>query len=162
MSYDLNTSEYERYIKVVERVYTFVMCSMDYYTRQHDYGEGQVLSMVEMHTLSMIADTPGLCVTDVAKMWNRTLGAATKNINKLEKKGYVIKKKLPGNNKSVHLYPTETGQHLAELHKKYDNIAHKETLQKLLQMHSKEELLAFGNVLESLIVINNDNEQDEK
>lgn len=154
MSLDINASEYDTYMKFVERVYTFVMCSMDAYTKQHDYGEGQVLSMVEMHTLAMIADTPGLRVTDVAKMWNRTLGAATKNINKLEKKGYVIKKKLPGNNKSIHLYPTEKGLHLAKLHQAYDKNNHEKTLHQLLEKHSTEELLAFGSVLESLIEIN--------
>ena len=84
-------------------------------------------------------------------MWNRTLGAASKNVNKLQKKGYIVKKKLPGNNKNIHLYPTEEGQCLAELHKRYDKEENEKTLQKLMARHSKEELSDFKAVLESLI-----------
>ena len=87
---------FDYYVQLMDDVYRFVMCSMDDYNAVHDYGTGKVLNMVEMHTLSMIADDPGLRVTDVAKMWNRTLGAASKNVNKLCVKGYVEKKKLPG------------------------------------------------------------------
>jgi len=148
---EFNSSEWEEYTRIIEQLYTFVMCSMDSYMIPHDYGDGRVLSMIEMHTLGMIAEKPGICITDVAKMWNRTLGAASKNVNKLQKKGYIVKKKLPGNNKNIHLYPTEEGQCLAELHKKYDKEENEKTLQKLMARHSKEELLDFKAVLGSLI-----------
>lgn len=148
------TSNYVDYLEVTTQLYTYVMESMDIYNKPHNYGEGQELSMVEMHTLSMIADNPGLCVTDVAKMWNRTLGAATKNINKLQKKGYVIKKKEPGNNKSIHLFLTEEGLHLDQLHKKYDQLENEKSIKFLMERHTTEELLAFKKVLESLIELN--------
>ncbi len=151
MRLKFDSSEWEEYIRIIEQMYTFVMCSMDSYMVPHDYGEGKVLSMIEMHTLAMIAEKPGVCITDVAKMWNRTLGAASKNVNKLQKKGYIVKKKLPGNNKNIHLYPTEEGQHLAELHKKYDKEKNEKMLQELTARHSKEELADFKAVLESLI-----------
>lgn len=154
MSTERHDSDFETYLQVTTRLYTYVMESMDSYNKPHDYGDGQILSMVEMHTLSMIADHPGLCVTDVAKMWNRTLGAATKNVNKLQKKGYVIKKKEPGNNKSVHLFLTEEGMHLDLLHKKYDRAAQEKSIRYLTERHSREELLAFEHVLESLIALN--------
>ncbi|MEZ3435790.1 MAG: MarR family transcriptional regulator [Lachnospiraceae bacterium] len=151
MEFEFNSSEWKEYLRIIEQLYTFVMCSMDSYMIPHDYGEGRVLSMIEMHTLGMIAEKPGICITDVAKMWNRTLGAASKNVNKLQKKGYIEKKKLPGNNKNIHLYPTREGQYLAELHKKYDKEENKKTLQELMGRHSKEELSDFKAVLESLI-----------
>lgn len=154
MSIDKTKNDYENYLQVTNRLQTYVMESMDIYNRPHGYDNEQSLSMVEMHTLSMIADHPGLCVTDIAKMWNRTLGAATKNINKLQKKGFVIKKKEPGNNKSVHLYPTDEGRRLDELHKKYDQISNEKIINFLIERHTKRELYTFAEVLESLIELN--------
>lgn len=146
---------FSMFLQTSETLETFVFERMDYYSRIHDYGDGQpVLTMIEMHTLSKIADTPGLCVTDIAKMWNRTLGAATKNINRLEKKGFVIKKKLPGNKKNVHLFATPEGERLAKLHAEYDAIENRASCNWLLERHSEDELVAFANVLNSLMILN--------
>lgn len=139
--------EKERYVAMMEDVYRFVMFANDEYSAPKDYGTGKMLNMVEMHTLAMIADTPGICVTDVAKMWNRTLGAASKNVNRLCSKGYVEKKKLPGNDKTVHLFPTEEGRQLAALHKKYDQAQVMATVNTLLNRHTEEELECFYRVL---------------
>lgn len=146
-----NDPKFDYYVQVMEDVYRFVMCSMDNYSAVHDYGTGEILNMVEIHTLSMIANNPGLRVTDVAKMWNRTLGAASKNVNKLCGKGYVEKKKLPGNDKAVHLYPTEAGRQLAALHREYDRKHIADLLQYLFARHSEEELLTYHRVLCSSI-----------
>ncbi len=140
---------FEYYIELMEDVYRFVMCSMDDYNAVHDYGTGKVLNMVEMHTLSMIAERPGLRVTDVAKRWNRTLGAASKNISKLCSKGLIQKRKLPGDDKTIHLYATERGEELAELHRQYDRQQIGETLQYLLTRHREEDLRIFHEVLRS-------------
>ena len=113
---------------LMDDVYRFVMCSMDNYNTVHDYGTGEMLNMVEIHTLSMIAEQPGLRVTDIAKLWNRTLGAASKNVSKLCAKGLVEKKKLPGNDKTIHLYPTDKGLEIAALHHRYDRRQIEDTL----------------------------------
>lgn len=138
---------FEHYIKLMEDVYRFVMCSMDDYNSVHDYGTGKVLNMVEMHTLSMIAEQPGLRVTDVAKQWNRTLGAASKNISKLCSKGLIQKKKLPGDDKTIHLYATGKGEELAQLHRQYDRQQIADTLRYLLARHKEEDLQTVHEVL---------------
>ena len=112
--------ETERYVTMMEDVYRFVMYASDDYNTPHDYGTGSILNRVEMHTLAMIAAAPGICITDVARMWNRTLGAASKNVNRLCSKGYVEKRKLPGNDKTIHLHPTPEGEKLAKLHRQFD------------------------------------------
>lgn len=101
-------------------IYRFVMLVMDHMKRPRDYGTGEVLNMVEIHTIAMIAKNPGICVSDIAKMWNRTLGAASRNVDRLHAKGYIEKKKTEDNGKTVHLYVTEQGQKLADRHHSYD------------------------------------------
>lgn len=101
-------------------IYRFVMLVMDNMKRPRDYGTGEVLNMVEIHTISMIAKNPGICVSEIAKQWNRTLGAASRNVDRLLAKGYVEKRKTDNNGKTIHLYVTERGQQLAERHHAYD------------------------------------------
>lgn len=152
----------EQYEAMMDDVYRFVMVASDNYSTPRDYGTGKVLNMVEMHTLSMIADQPGVCVTDVAKMWNRTLGAASKNVNRLCDKGYVEKKKYPGNDKTIHLHPTELGENIARLHKQYDRENIAKILKYLTEVHTEEELMSFYRVLLTCTKLYEERRKNEK
>ncbi|NBJ99684.1 MarR family transcriptional regulator [bacterium 1xD8-48] len=145
--------ETERYVTMMEDVYRFVMYASDDYNTPHDYGTGSILNRVEMHTLVMIAAAPGICITDVARMWNRTLGAASKNVNRLCSKGYVEKRKLPGNDKTIHLHPTPEGEKLAKLHRQFDLEQGTAALNHLLKAHTAKELETFHRVLLSCVDI---------
>lgn len=139
--------EDKQYIQMMENVFQFTLYASDEYSAPTDYGTGKELDMVQVHTLSMIADNPGICVSEVAKMWNRTRGAASKNVQRLCDKGYVEKRKLEGDDKTVHLYPTESGMVLHELHKQYDLKHALATVEHLRTYHSEEDLLTFYKVL---------------
>ena len=78
-------------------------------TAAKDYGTGEKMHTVEVHILSWIAENPGISVTDVALAWNRTKGAVSQIIRKLEEKGMVERKNPPDNKKTVCLYVTEKG-----------------------------------------------------
>lgn len=144
---------YEQIADAMETVFTFVTESHDSYTTPKDYGNGEKMSMAEIHTLSLIADNPGISVSEAAKMWNRTLSAASQNINKLEKKSLIEKKKENGNNKQIHLYVTDMGKTLSDQHKAYDKYEFQMTVQKLLQKHTAEDLLTALEVLKTGITV---------
>lgn len=143
----------EKIIENMDELYQFILISMDNMKRPQDYGTGELLNMVEMHTLGLIADQPGICVSDVARVWGRTLGAASRNVNRLAQKGYVKKEKLPGNDKNVHLYATEKGQAFAQLHKQHDRETIEADAQEILKHHTIDEVETFFSVLHSLKVI---------
>lgn len=128
-------------------IYRFVMVMMDHMKQPRDYGTGKILNMVEIHTLSMIAANPGICISDVAKKWNRTLSAASRNIDRLFAKGYVEKKKLDGNSKTIHLYLTEKGQKLADLHRAYDQEKTEKFSRLLAEEYSMEDLRKCNEML---------------
>ncbi len=140
---------YEQIADAMETVFTFVMESYESYTTPQDYGNGEKMNMAEIHTLSLIADNPGISVSEAAKMWDRTLSAASQNINKLYKKGLIEKKKEDGNNKRIHLYVTAAGQSLSDRHQAYDKREFQQTVQKLLQKHTKEDLLTTLDVIKT-------------
>lgn len=137
----------------MEHVYTFVSDSYDMYSAARDYGNGDKMKMAQIHTLSLIADNPGISVSGVSKMWNRTLSAASQNINKLVKKKLIEKRKEEGNQKTVHLYVTESGQKLSDMHKAYDRKELTKIAKVLLKMHTLDELKTALRVIETGITL---------
>ena len=130
-----------------EEMYDFVMAIMDHIKKPHDYGTGVILNMVEMHTLALIADHPGISVGEVAKHWNRTMSAASRNVDRLETKGYIEKKKLNGNAKTIHLFATPEGQILAEKHREFDERELELFAQFIRQRCTLDDLQRFNHVM---------------
>lgn len=128
-------------------LYNFVMSYSNYIYGARDYGTGLVINMVEVHTLTMIEDNPGITVSELAKMWNRTKGAASQNVSKLVEKDLVYRKIEKGNKKLVHLYPTEEGVRLSIAHKIYDTMDIMQTQSDLLRHCTMEEINHFYKVL---------------
>lgn len=149
----MNKKDLKLLTESMERVYTFVSDSYDMYTVARDYGNGDKMNMAQIHTLSLIADNPGISVSGVSKMWNRTLSAASQNINKLVKKNLIEKKKESGNRKTVHLYVTESGQKLSDMHKAYDRKELTKVSEVLLKTHTLDELKTALQVIETGITL---------
>ncbi len=147
-----NKKEIDRVYKQLsahaDLVYSFVTTYDRYINEKHNYGIGEDISMVEVHTLTMIADNPGITVSELSKMWNRTKGAVSQNITKLKEKGLIESRQSSEDARKSYLYATEEGEKLSTAHKMYDNLDIMATQQELLQHCSMEELNAFYKVLD--------------
>ncbi|MFR5876580.1 MAG: MarR family winged helix-turn-helix transcriptional regulator [Eubacterium sp.] len=157
----MDNEKMNKLIKEIDSLYTFVMDSYDVYAQARDYGNGEKMNMAEIHTLTLIADNPGITVSGVSKMWNRTMSAASQNINKLCKKDLLEKRKEKGNDKTIHLYVTDEGQQLSDMHKAYDEKELEITAKKLLEHHSLEELNSALNVIKTGIKILESNQKKD-
>lgn len=147
---------------LMDTIYTFVLESYENFTTSQDYGNGEKISMTEIHTLSLIADHPGILSSEVARMWNRSRSAASQNINRLLKKGWIERRTEDGNKKHLHLYVTAQGQMLSDLHKKYDNEMLHRLIHSLLQHHSSEELWTALGVIRTGLELIEGNEFGKK
>lgn len=143
----MERQEFDKISHWADDMNQFVMVMMDHMKAPSDYGTGTVLNMVEMYTLAMIAERPGLCVGEVAKLWNRTMSAASRNIDRLCAKDYIEKKKLDGNAKNIHLYVTEKGQKLADLHRRKLNEETARFAEYIQTKCSTEEMEEFFRVM---------------
>ena len=133
-------------------LYKFVMLYSDYTVEGQDYGTGEFINMVAVHTLTAIAENPGINISELAAMWNRTNGAISQTATKLEKAGYIIRRKQPGNKKFVELYPTEKGIALSQAHMRYDAIEVSKTMNQLLNSGcTAAEIDIFFKVVEKYI-----------
>ena len=88
-------AEYNRLNSSALELYEFVMRYNKYIYQARDYGNGDEIRMVEVHTLAMIEDNPGISVSELAKRWKRTKGTVSVNIGALEKRGYIRRGKGP-------------------------------------------------------------------
>ena len=145
----MTQESFQEVMAYTDRLFSLISVLNDSVARPRDYGTGKVLNMVEVHTLAMIAQTPGITPSEVAQRWGRTRSAASRNIDRLQRKGYVRKEFHPGNHKTIHLYPTVEGEELARSHARYDADTTREVAAQLLERHDLEEIRAFFSVLES-------------
>lgn len=132
-------------------VYKFATLYGDYLSERHDYGTGQLVTMVEVHTLTSIEENPGITVTGLAQMNHRTKGAISQVVSKLVAKGLVSREKRKENAKTVPLFCTEDGQKLSLHHKAYDVAEVTQTMEELLRNCSIQEVDNFFKVMSHYI-----------
>jgi len=130
-----------------DQEYVFAIFYERYINKLRDYGNGVLINMVEVHTLTMIADQPGITVNELAKQWRRTKGAVSQNVKKLSNKGLIKKERSEKDSRNVHLYVTQAGQELADLHKRYDVEDILRLRRDLLKDCTRQELDTFYKVL---------------
>ncbi|CAM3332905.1 MarR family winged helix-turn-helix transcriptional regulator [Vagococcus fessus] len=138
-------------------IYQFVMLYYNYIISKHDYGTGDLVSMIEAHTITYIEENPGTTVSELAVYWKKTKGAISQTVTKLVEKGFVKKEQSPDSAKTYLLYVTEEGFKLSKAHKMYDIIDIAKTLDQLLETCSVDEIESFFKVIkEYRILIEND------
>lgn len=122
-------------------------CYIDTEEVLRDYGNGDLLSRSQIHLLALIYDTPGITMSEVARIKNRKKSTISQSLAVLESKSYILRKQDEKDAKKLRLYPTEAGKALAELHKAYDLNAFSEMNRRILETCSSEELTAFYKVM---------------
>lgn len=124
------------------------LISMNQTTTPIDYGTGEVYNSVEVHTLSYIADYPGISASEIARDWNRTKGAVSQIIKKLASRGLISRHKKEGNDKTVCLYVTEEGEKLDAAHRAYDTRNYERFLVLMEDHFSKEAIEEAFHVMD--------------
>ena len=90
------------------------------------YGTEQPLYHAEIHMIKSIKENEGIHVTGLADMLGVTKGAVSQIIQKLERKGMIVKDTDPRNLSRLVLRLTAEGEtayaHHEELHQKFDGL----------------------------------------
>lgn len=88
--------------------------------KPHTYGAEHLLYSGEAHTLKIIAENEGLTQKALSELMYRTKGATSIMVEKLVKKGLIIKLSGRGDQRKNSLYLTEEGKKVNQNHLKYD------------------------------------------
>ena len=98
------------------------------------------VSLKEMHTIDVIGTHPD------ARELMLTLGTVTTSLNKLEKKGYIIRTRSSVDRRVVHLSLSKKGRLVYRLHRGF----HKSMVMRITEGFNDEELKVMSKGLENL------------
>ena len=139
-----------------DEMYRFVMRYYDFAMERRDYGTGHEMSMVEVHTLYVLANNPGVTVSEIAARAKRTKSSISQIVKKLEDMGYVYRSLAEDDRRVAYLYPTEMGLELHRAHLQYDFDEVTETIDDLAKYCSRDDIEAFFRVLSVYLKIMDD------
>ena len=97
------------------------------------------LSINEIHAIEIISRDEGRTITDIANDLGLTLSSVTTAVARLEKKGFVERKRISSDRRHVHVFLTENGDTINRLHKRF----HKRMTKQMLEGFSQEEVEAL-------------------
>lgn len=115
--------------------------------RPNDFGTGTMLYRSEIHMIDMIGKNNNINVTNLAARLGITKGAVSQSIDRLKKKGMVIKKLSPETENEVVLSLTEKGSQAYLEHINYHQKLY-ETLEGYLQDISSHEMKKILQLLQ--------------
>lgn len=104
----------------VEQLYFFSRVFQKYEAIPRNYNTETDLYMKEMHTLQKVYDKEGITVSEIATIEHVTQSAVSQKVNKLEKKGFIEKKRDPNEYKKINLFTTDKGKIACQFHKELD------------------------------------------
>ncbi len=122
------------------------------------------ITMMETHTLIDIMENPNISLVELGRLNNKSKGAISQTIKKLEGKGLLVKNGSETNKKVIKLNLTETGRMAAEEHAKSDAKDLTSSLNALVNKYdcTIEEIDSFYKVLDCYIKVLNDFESNRK
>lgn len=107
------------------------------------------LSIREMHTIETVCkavESGENTASEIAAFQRITGGTLTTTVNRLEKKGYVLRMQDQKDKRQVRILPTEKGRLANMVHASF----HKKMVQSVMAVLNEEELAAFVKGLETI------------
>lgn len=123
--------------------------ALNTFTGLRDFGTGEKYHTTEIHIMSYIAQNPGITISHLARNWNRTKGAMSQIIKRLENKDLIYRQMEKQNHKNVYLYVTEKGRLLDLAHQRYDNENYADFFYRLCELYSEEKIYDLFECLET-------------
>lgn len=106
------------------------------------------LSINEIHLIEAVNKKPidGITITDLASQLFIAPSSVTVAVNKLEKKGYVVKSKNEVDGRQVYVKLTDEGRHIDRIHKRF----HKNLTNNITKSLNEDEKRILLNSLNSI------------
>ncbi|MGM0878755.1 MAG: MarR family winged helix-turn-helix transcriptional regulator [Bacillota bacterium] len=140
----------EVFNELIESIYEVSRSTSAYESIPRKYGTEDELYMVEAHTINLIGKENKVSPSHLAKLTNKTKGAISQMVDKLLKKGLVIKYRNPTNNREVIIELSDKGKQAYKYHKELDQLEYGKMLSRLNQFSTED----FINFMKIASVIN--------
>lgn len=135
MSKDLRQKSIDRIWAIQDEAYALMR---EYDDIPHNYGEYS-LYQVEGEFIDIIAEHPGITMTEISELLQKTPSACSQIVRKLKKKEMLVQRRDQENNRKYHLKLTELGEKVYKEHQLFTGEC-KAYFQSCLASFSEEEL----------------------
>ncbi|MCS1392211.1 MarR family winged helix-turn-helix transcriptional regulator [Lysinibacillus boronitolerans] len=142
----------EVFFELMESIYEVSRITSIYEGIPRKYGTDDELYMVEAHTINLIGDKIKTNTSELTQLTDKTKGAISQMVDKLVKKGLVLKYKNPANNREVIIELTEKGQQVYEYHKALDKMEYAKILNRLDEFSTDdfEKFIKISSILSDI------------
>jgi len=124
-----------------------------YSARPQDFGDGDVVTLIEIGLLVYIANNPGVTNAILCVQFGRTKGAISQLIKKIESKGYISREPNPADGKSSMFYSTSRGMRLVQKINEQDIIDQTGLFARMLKLCSLEDIQTFYRMVDTYIAL---------
>lgn len=128
-------------------LYDFVLIVGGLLNNVEIVSHGHKLTMLEMRIIMLINEHPGIAATDICKRWNRTRGAISQMLKKIEEKGFIYREKSEQDDRVVGLFVTDWGFEAVNEYTIQDFRDGTHIMGHLLEKCDEDELRAFYKVI---------------
>lgn len=116
----------------------------DYNNLLHDYN-GVVLYQAESQFIHMIGDKPGITITELSSLFDKTKSACSQLMRRMKDKGWLIQTRNATNNREYNLYLTDKGLEIYRKHEEFEETCYRRTA-RMLSQFSLDELEVYVNI----------------
>lgn len=95
---------------------------IQYMNANREYGQGSILHMREAHFIVAVEPGEGITMSEIAEKLLVTLGAVSQIAGRLEKKGYILRKRASNNHRQIVAMLTPKGEAFYQQHLQYDSV----------------------------------------
>ena len=128
----------EAFYKLMDSHHELTQFLIKYLNTPRNYSTDDKIFMVEMHLLDAIGRNEGISITELGNLVQRTPGAISQTVNKLEKKGFLEKRIDAATPKVRNLHLTDKGRKAFDFHKQLDRENYMRVLTELPQFTAEE------------------------
>ena len=136
-------------IKISENILEIVDVFIKNNSKEDYYGTDTKLHFSEIHMIKFIKENQGLHITRIAEKMGITKGAVSQTIGRLDKKGFLIKKKSSENYSKLIMKLTDKGEIAYINHEQHKNIFFG-LVEELLENEKQENINFLSIFLEKL------------
>lgn len=116
----------------------------DYNNLLHDYN-GVILYQAESQFIRKIGDEPGITITELSLLFDKTKSACSQLMRRMKDKGWLIQTRNASNNREYNLYLTDKGLEIYKKHEEFEETCYRRTA-RMLEQFSLDELKIYVNI----------------
>lgn len=143
-----NEERYNIFNELIEAIDVAVGLITVYDGQLHDYN-GTILYQAEAKTIKEVGNHPGITISELAVLRDKTTSAYSQLIRKIREKGWIEQKRNDKNNREYKLYLTEEGKKIYEGHQKFEDFCYRRTYH-MLDEFSLEDIKKYIEIQEKL------------